>query len=144
MMSANKTIEPYLMALLASRIGSISVQMNNIIRMGKMRIRVPEVWYGDYLAMMGAARIGERELTNLITKYGKDTIKAFCEQWHAYGRQRMREGWISTERARDVYGVVLDTEPELYAVDWIATQDLRRKLGEQKREGKSNGHQSVR
>jgi N-methylhydantoinase B len=63
----------------------------DIIRMCKMRIRVPEVWYGDYLAMIGAARIGERELTNLITRYGKDTIQAFSEQWHAYGRQRMIE-----------------------------------------------------
>lgn len=61
----------------------------DIIRMAKMRIRVPDVWYGDYLAMIGAARIGERELTKLITKYGKDTIKAFCEQWHEYGKQRM-------------------------------------------------------
>jgi N-methylhydantoinase B len=63
----------------------------DIIRMAKMRIRVPEVWYGDYLAMIGAARIGERELTKLTTKYGKDTIKAFCEQWQEYGKQRMIE-----------------------------------------------------
>ena len=28
-----------------------------------MRIRVPEVWYGDYLAIVGAARIGEQEPT---------------------------------------------------------------------------------
>ena len=27
-----------------------------------MRIRVPEQWRGDYLAMLGAARIGEREI----------------------------------------------------------------------------------
>ena len=63
----------------------------DIINLCKMRIRVPDVWYGDYLAMIGAARIGERELTELINKYGKDTIKAFCEEWHEYGKQRMIE-----------------------------------------------------
>jgi N-methylhydantoinase B len=65
--------------------------VEDIIRMCKMRIRVPGVWYGDYLAMIGAARIGEQELTQLVVKYGKETIKAFCEQWHDYGKKRMIE-----------------------------------------------------
>jgi len=63
--------------------------VQDIIRIAKMRIRVPNVWYGDYLAMLGAARIGERELTKLIEKYGKDTIGLFIKQWHEYGKQRM-------------------------------------------------------
>ena len=63
----------------------------DIIEMCRMRIRVPDVWYGDYLAMVGAARVGEMELTKLITKYGKNTIKAFCEQWHEYGKRRIIE-----------------------------------------------------
>lgn len=65
--------------------------IRDVINMCKMRIRVPDVWYGDYLAMMGAARIGERELTRLIEKYGKNTIKNFCREWHAYGKQRIVE-----------------------------------------------------
>jgi N-methylhydantoinase B len=65
--------------------------IHDIIRICKMRIRVPDVWYGDYLAMIGAARIGEQELTKLITKYGRETIKTFCKQWHEYGKQRMIE-----------------------------------------------------
>ena len=74
----------------------VKVQTNyqdveDIIRMCKMRIRVPDVWYGDFSAMVGAARIGERELIKLIDKYGKDTIKTFCEEWHAYGSRRMEE-----------------------------------------------------
>ena len=32
----------------------------DMIRMCRMRIRVPEQWWGDYLALLGAARIGER------------------------------------------------------------------------------------
>ena len=32
--------------------------VDDIIRMCRRRIRVPDQWYGDYLAMVGAARIG--------------------------------------------------------------------------------------
>ena len=65
--------------------------IKDIINMCKIRIRVPDVWYGDYLAQIGAARVCERELTRLIEKYGKETIKTFCEQYQKYGKQRMIE-----------------------------------------------------
>ena len=42
-----------------------------IIRMCRRRIRVPEQWYGDYLAMLGAARIGEARLAGVRRKYGR-------------------------------------------------------------------------
>ena len=42
--------------------------VEDIIRMCRRRIRVPEVWYGDYLAAMGAARIGERRLKTLVMR----------------------------------------------------------------------------
>ena len=41
------------------------------------RIRVPDQWYGDYLAMVGAARIGERRLKELAAKFGKPTDSRF-------------------------------------------------------------------
>src|SRR5690625_4802141 len=56
--------------------------VEDIVRMAQMRIRVPDVWYGDYLAMIRATRIGERELKKLIHEYGKETIKEFCHEWH--------------------------------------------------------------
>jgi len=40
-------------------------------------------------------------------------------------RHRVREGLTSVDRAVDVYGVVLDLEPELYSVDYAATERLR-------------------
>ena len=40
-------------------------------------------------------------------------------------RWKAREGWISTQKARDIYGVVIDTGVEEYAVDWEATKELR-------------------
>ena len=63
--------------------------IEDIIRMCKLRIRVPEQWWGDYLAEMGAARIGERELTALAADVGWDTLDAFTERWFDYSEQRM-------------------------------------------------------
>ena len=61
----------------------------DIVRMCRMRIRVPEQWWGDYLAEMGAARIGERELMALADEVGWDTLDAFTDQWFEYSEQRM-------------------------------------------------------
>jgi N-methylhydantoinase B len=65
--------------------------LQDIIRMCKVRIRVPDQWYGDYLAQVGSLRIAERRLTELCDKYGTDTIKTFIEQWIDYGERRMIE-----------------------------------------------------
>jgi len=65
--------------------------VDDIIRMCKRRIRVPEQWYGDYLATIGAARIGERRLTELVERYGMDTIRQFIREWFAYSERRMGE-----------------------------------------------------
>ncbi|MGH8597100.1 MAG: hydantoinase B/oxoprolinase family protein, partial [Gammaproteobacteria bacterium] len=48
-----------------------------------------EQWYGDFLAEVGAARIGERRLVELTRRYGIATIKAFIEAWFAYSERRM-------------------------------------------------------
>jgi len=65
--------------------------VDDIIRMCKRRIRVPEQWYGDYLATVGAARIGERRLVELTRRYGRDTIKQFVRDWFAYSERRMED-----------------------------------------------------
>ena len=56
--------------------------------MCRMKIRVGELWYGDYLAQVGACRTAERRLKELVDRYGKETIKAFIEEWMAYGERR--------------------------------------------------------
>lgn len=43
-------------------------------------------------------------------------------------RLKAREGWISLERAKAVYGVVLDTSVEQYAVDHEQTRQLREQM----------------
>ena len=54
-----------------------------------MRIRVPEQWWGDYLAALGAARIGEREIMTFGNEIGWDTLTQFAEQWFDYSEQLM-------------------------------------------------------
>ncbi|XPP27278.1 MAG: hydantoinase B/oxoprolinase family protein [Leucobacter sp.] len=63
--------------------------IEDIIRMCRARIRVPDQWHGDYLATVGAARIGERRLHGLAERYGRDTLRAFIRQWFDYSERRM-------------------------------------------------------
>ena len=65
--------------------------IEDLIRMCRVRIRVPDQWYGDYLAMIGAARVGERRIIELCNRYKADTVKVFAEQWQEYGKRRMME-----------------------------------------------------
>jgi N-methylhydantoinase B len=57
------------------------VNNDDIIRMCKLRIRAPEHWWGDYLALMGSARIGERRTIELIREVGVETLRTYAEQW---------------------------------------------------------------
>lgn len=61
----------------------------DIVRMCKARIRVPEQWHGDFLAMIGAAMSGERDLIALGEEIGWDVLTAFSSQWIDYGETRM-------------------------------------------------------
>ncbi len=63
--------------------------IEDIVRMCRMRIRVPDQWWGDYLAALGAARIGERELLALGREVGWDTLDQFAGQWFDYSEQLM-------------------------------------------------------
>ena len=63
---------------------------SDIIRMAKMKIRVPDLWYGDYLAQVGSCRTAEKRLKELVNKYGVETIKHFIAEWMAYGERRAK------------------------------------------------------
>lgn len=62
----------------------------DIIRMCRMRIRVPDQWWGDYLATLGAARVGEREILALGREVGWNRLDEYASQWFDYSEQRMR------------------------------------------------------
>jgi N-methylhydantoinase B len=61
----------------------------DIVRMCRARIRVPDQWYGDFLAGIGSARIAERRLKELCAKYGKETIRSFIRNWLNYSEELM-------------------------------------------------------
>ncbi|MCW1838881.1 hydantoinase B/oxoprolinase family protein [Prosthecomicrobium hirschii] len=63
--------------------------IDDIIRMCEMRIRVPEQWRGDYLASLGAARIGEQELLELGAERGWDALEDHTRAWFDYSERRM-------------------------------------------------------
>ena len=62
---------------------------DDVIRMARVRIRVPDLWYGDFLALLGAARIGERRLLDLVRESGPETLAAYEHDWFDYSEQRM-------------------------------------------------------
>jgi N-methylhydantoinase B len=61
----------------------------DIINMCRMRIRVPAQWRGDYLAMIGAARIGEREIVRLAQETGWDAAIEHAHHWFAFSERAM-------------------------------------------------------
>ena len=66
-------------------------EVADVIRMCRQRIRVADQWYGDHLAGIGAARIGELRLKGLCEKYGLETIRSFIREWFDYSERRIAE-----------------------------------------------------
>ncbi|MEM8985409.1 MAG: hydantoinase B/oxoprolinase family protein [Pseudomonadota bacterium] len=61
----------------------------DIVRMCEMRIRVPQQWRGDYIAMIGAARLGEKAMEAIGEEIGWDRLDAFVDRWFGYSEERM-------------------------------------------------------
>lgn len=60
----------------------------DVLEMARVRIRVPELWYGDFLALVGAARIGERRLLDLLGEVGADDLGEYAGDWFDYSERR--------------------------------------------------------
>ena len=65
--------------------------IDDIVRMCRLRIRVPDQWWGDYLATLGAGRVGEREILALGREVGWDLLAAYTKEWFDYSERRMIE-----------------------------------------------------
>lgn len=65
--------------------------IDDIIRLCQVRIRVPEQWRGDYLASLGATRVGERELLLLGQEVGWQRLERVSETWFDYSERMMRQ-----------------------------------------------------
>jgi len=63
----------------------------DFLRTCEARIRVPQQWRGDFLAMVGAARIGEKEILALSSELGWEALEEFQTEWLAYSERRMIE-----------------------------------------------------
>ncbi|MEO4042204.1 hydantoinase B/oxoprolinase family protein [Hoeflea sp. CAU 1731] len=61
-------------------------EIDDVIRIGLTRNRVPELWLGDLRAQIGACKTAERRLGELLGKYGRQGIADFVEDWFDYGR----------------------------------------------------------
>ena len=85
--------------------------VEDVIRMGKVRIRVPDQWYGDYLAQVGACRIGERRLKDFCAKYNKEYVKAFVEAYMDYGESCVVEEIKKLKKTRLQYETRYDPVP---------------------------------
>jgi N-methylhydantoinase B len=75
---------------------SVKVQTDHktsedFVRMCRMRIRVPDQWWGDFLAALGAARIGEQEIMAMAAEVGWETLSTFARDWLDYSERRMIE-----------------------------------------------------
>ena len=67
------------------------VDSEDLIRTCRLRIRVPDQWWGDYLALVGSARIGERQMLALGEELGWDTLREFATEWLNYSERMMAE-----------------------------------------------------
>ncbi|HEY1145795.1 MAG TPA: hydantoinase B/oxoprolinase family protein [Allosphingosinicella sp.] len=89
--------------------------IGDIVRMCEMRIRVPRQWRGDYLATIGAVRIGERALQELAGEVGWDRLDAFARQWFDYSEVRMAEALGALPRGSVTGESIHDSFPGLPA-----------------------------
>lgn len=96
-------------------------------RMCEVRIRVPEQWRGDFLAMVGAARVGEREFLSLAQEIGWDTFDIFTEEWFDYSERRMADAIRAMPAGRAIWVSTHDPFPGTPAegVDVKATVEIR-------------------
>ncbi|NND49421.1 MAG: hydantoinase B/oxoprolinase family protein [Rhizobiales bacterium] len=90
--------------------------IEDIVRMCRMRIRVPDQWWGDYLAMMGAARIGERELLALAGELGWQELEDHARDWLDYSESCMADALsklpAGTAERQSTHDALPDMPPE--------------------------------
>jgi N-methylhydantoinase B len=109
----------------------------DILRACWMRIRVPEQWWGDHLALLGAARTGERRLVELGKELGWAALHEFSREWFDYSERKMisalrqcPSGRVTTRGKHDPIPQVPDAIPlsatvEVRGDEGIVEVDLR-------------------
>jgi N-methylhydantoinase B len=101
------------------RVQSDYEDIPDIIEICRARIRVPDVWYADYSGMIGAARIGERELAALGEELGWRALHAYTEAWFDYSEQIMAAAIRRMPSGRSVAHNTHDPLPAEGATDGV-------------------------
>ncbi len=83
----------------------------DILRIGSMRNRVPELWLGDVRAQIGACRTGERRIAELLERYDRGTLMNFVEDWFDYGARCAKAAIRKLPAGRYSYEVRHDPVP---------------------------------
>lgn len=121
----------------AAKIQSNYETNQDIVRMCQARIRVPDQWWGDFLATLGSVRIGEREMLSLGGEFGWAELAGYAEAWFDYSEQKMiqaicrlQSGNIVLHSRHDPFPGIPDGIPVKVEVDIDAglskiTVDLR-------------------
>jgi N-methylhydantoinase B len=136
MMGARDVYEEGALIFPCVRVQSAYEHVDDVLRMCERRIRVPKMWWGDYLGMLGAARIGEREVLALGAELGWDALERYTRDWFDYSEGRMREairalpaGRARVRNAHDPVpgapdGVAVESEVEIRPADAVIRVDL--------------------
>jgi N-methylhydantoinase B len=84
-------------------------ERRDVLNLVLTNVRGYETQRGDLLSLIGAARIGERRLAEMLHKYGEETITTFITDLFNYSEYRMR-GKISEIPDGDYHGEVTGME----------------------------------
>lgn len=85
--------------------------VDDVLRMCRVRIRVPDMWMGDYRAMLGAVRTAERDLLKLGADVGWHAIEEYNREWLAYSEHRMIAAIQQLPAARHTAETYYDPQP---------------------------------
>lgn len=66
------------------------VRNETLLRMIEANVRAPDEWVGDVEAKIAGCRRGERELQNVIEKYGLDIFNSSCDYFVDYAERATR------------------------------------------------------
>jgi N-methylhydantoinase B len=75
----------------ACRVQQDYTDNDDVLRMLRLRIRVPDQWWGDYLALLGAVRVGERRMLELGEEFGWAELETFVAEWFDYSESVMND-----------------------------------------------------
>jgi N-methylhydantoinase B len=113
------------------------VDNEDLVRACKLRIRVPEQWWGDYLALVGSVRVGERRILELGLDLGWDELDTFVSDWFDYSESimagviaKLPSGKITVSSQHDPFpgvphGVRVEAAIEIDSTEKMIEVDLR-------------------